>query len=247
MRKIIITLSLFILTSLSFGYIHIFSYRDFVDFEIGEIINVTMLPSNDDGTHGSNDRWGPNNEFTWPDVPGDTNIYISTDIKPVIKEMDEEKVLFMTGDIENKSVIGLKDVPNPIGTYVMFSYDFYLEKSKNEKSTIVLFSNTEPGDLKRVYFIYDNGIVKGIRRTSRYTETTFFEKKIDLYNEWNRFTLKIRNKEIRLIFNNSNFYTEKFYDDFSVLPYYYVGNWIRKNELSNMNIYFKNFIVSHGK
>ena len=227
-----------------FGYVHVFSYQDFTDYEVESRITESVIPSNDDGTHGSNDRWGPNNEKTWPDVPGDTNIYIDSALPPEIQERDGRKVILMQGDEDCNSIIGLQKVPNPTGNYLMVSYEMYITE---ETDRIVLFSNTKPDNTQRVFIVYEDGQIKVKQKIGRYNEKIIFSKSYNLYNRWFKLSLRAYSNELRLTIGTRRFFTGEFRQRFDTFPYYYVGNWMDDYDLSNMKVYIDKFIVSHGR
>jgi len=248
MKIKIILIVLMVASCLSvYGYIHIFSYQDFTDFEIGERINGDVIPSNDDGTHGSNDRWGPNNEQTWPDVPGDTNIYFDCDNPPLVTEYDGKHVLKLVGEKGKTEIMGLKNVPNVYNKRLKIYYDFYLETNDEDYSFVIL-SSDRPSVTGRYAIIYENGYLKGIRRTGRYSTTEDFSIKYDLEDEWTRINLEFwYQDELRITVNNYLLHVWEFNKTLADLPFYYVGNLVDKGETSDMTVYFENFVVAHSK
>jgi len=115
MKKEIISIFLLVVfINTIFSYVHIFSYQDFEDFDDGQLLDSMIIKSNDDGTNGVNDLWGPGGIYTWPDVPGDTNMYLET-VEPVqIVEFDDKKCLLFNTKGKDKSIIGLRSVPDTI-------------------------------------------------------------------------------------------------------------------------------------
>ncbi len=249
MKKLLILTALLVLATSMFSYIHIFSYQDFVDFKPGDVLNVDKIPSNDDGTHGSNDRWGENLEHTWPDVPGDTNIYLDCTKPMMIEEMDGENVLHMDVKKGQKQIIGLKEVPNPGDLVLKMYFDFYLDTKSTPDQTVVFFSTDDPNVIGRMAVIYEDGYIKGLLRTGRYTVKEVFKEKIKyMENQWNQFDLEIwYYREIRIKVNNKIIHKWEFNNRIIGLPHYYVGNWVDTNTTSTVDMYFKNFVVSHYK
>jgi len=248
MKTKIVLIVLMTITFLSaYAYIHIFSYQDFTDFEIGESITADVIKSNDDGTHGSNDRFGPNNEQTWPDVPGDTNIYFECDNPPLVMEFDGKQVLKLVGEKGTTEIMGLKNVPNVNNKRLKLYYDFYLETNDEDYSFVIL-SSDKPTVTGRYAIIYEDGTLKGIRRTGRYSTTEDFSIKYDLEDEWARINLEFwYQNELRITVNNYLLHVWEFNKPLHKLPFYYVGNLVDKGETSNLTVYFENFVVAHSK
>jgi hypothetical protein len=232
-----------------FSYIHIFSYQDFVDYKPGDVLTGDFIPSNDDGTHGSNDRWGDSLEHTWPDVPGDTNIYINYTKPMMIEEKDGENVLHLDVSKGQKQIIGSKDVPAPGDHVLKMYFDFYLDTKSTPDQTVVFFSTDDPDVIGRMAVIYEDGYFKGLLRTGRYSVKEMFKQKVkNLENRWNQFDLEIwYYREIRIKLNSKLIYKWEFDKRLIGLPHYYVGNLVDKNQTSNLDLYLKNFIVSHYK
>lgn len=248
MKKTIFILVFMMLMVYSFGYMHIFSYQDFKDYEIGQEVITAVIPSNDDGTHGINDRWGDNNEFTWPDVPGDTDMYFVSDKPLKILEKDGEEVLYMDCEEGLKTTLGLKNVPNPPEVHLKIFYDFYLDTREKEDYSFVMYSTDIPGRIGRLWIVYTDKTIKVYRQTSRYSKTELYTKKIDLTNKWRRFIIEIKyGKVYRLIVDDSLITTFENNKYIETIPYYFIGNWDDKNQYSSFNLYLKTFAVAHKR
>lgn len=248
MKKSIVILSLLMLTIISFSYTHVYSYQDFTDFEEGQQVTGEFIPSNDDGTHGINDRWGDNLEFTWPDVPGDTNIYLDYDEPMIVDILNGEHALHFNAEKGTKQIIGLKNVPIPIDMALKIYYDFYISTKDKENAALVLFSSDLPDKEGRIAIVYEDGFLKGIRRTGRYSSTTEFQVKYDAYNKWRHIRIEIfYRKEFRIIINDRLVYTWKVLKAFEEIPFMYVGNYLDRDNISQTDTYIKYFTVSHYK
>jgi hypothetical protein len=248
MKKTIILLTLLMLITISFAYTHVYSFQDFTGFEEGQQITGEFIPSNDDGTHGINDRWGDNNEFTWPDVPGDTNIYLEYDEPMGVDVLDGDHALHFNAKNGKKQIIGLKNVPIPVDMTLKIYYDFYINTKDKEDAAFVLFSSDLPNKEGRIAIIYEDGYLKGIRRTGRYSSTTDFQVKYDAYDKWRHIRLEIfYRKEFRIIINDRLVHTWKVSKAFEEIPFMYVGNYIDRDNISETDTYIKYFTISHYK
>src|SRR6056297_2503511 len=227
MKKTILILSLMMLIVLGFAYTHVYSYKDFTDFEESQQITGDFIPSNDDGTHGINDRWGDNLEFTWPDVPGDTNIYLQYDEPMVVDILDGDHVLHFNAEKGTKQIIGLKKVPIPVDLSLKLYYDFYINSKDKDNAAFVLFSSDLPDNTGRIAIVYEDGYIKGLRKIGKYTSAVDFEIKYDAYDKWRSFRLEIfYRKEFRIIINDKMIHTWKIFKAFQDIPFLNIGNYL---------------------
>jgi hypothetical protein len=248
MKRLILLLFLSVIITTLFAYTHVYSYQDFTDFKEGQEITGDYIPSNDDGTHGINDRWGDNLEFTWPDVPGDTNFYIEYDKPMTIEVLDGDHALHFNAENGLKQMIGLKNVSIPIDLALKIYYDLYISTKDKEDAAFVLFSSDLPNKDGRIAIIYEDGYIKGIRRTGRYSSTTDFQVKYDAYDRWRHVRIEIfYRKEFRIIINNRTVYTWKVMKAFEEIPFLNVGNYMDRENISETDTYIKYFTISHYK
>ncbi len=249
MKKGILTVILLLISiNALFSFVHIFSYQDFEDFEDGQMLESMVIESNDDGTHGVNDVWGPGNIYTWPDVPGDTNMYLET-IEPVkIVDIDGENCLYFNAKGTDKSILGLKSVPDTTEHTVKFYYDFYLDTKLNKDYEFVMFSSDDPGVIGRIWIVYKDDFLKIYRRESKDKVSELYSRQFNLGNKWNYFSVEIRfRKELRIILNNGAITQVEKLKRADFVDHYYIGNWIDKNKYSELSLYIKDFVVAHRK
>jgi len=248
MKKYIIALIMILNVCVALSYVHIFSYQDFKDFTVGQELNTMIIPSNDDGTHGTNDVWGPNKEYTWPDVPGDTNIYLTTDIPLEIVNINKENALFLDMDDNKLSIIGLKEIPDTTEHTLKIYYDFFLNTKGVEDYSFVLFSSEKPDTVGRVWIVYENGVIKIFRQKKNNSKEILISRKINLENKWNNFSIESRfRNELRVIINSGILTHVNKLERTNEIGYFYIGNWIDINNYSKAKVYIKKLVVAHRK
>jgi len=248
MKETIIIFMLLMFPIIILGYVHVFSYQDFSDFTNGQLLQTGNIDSNDDGTHGFHDRWGANKEYTFPNVEGDTTIYINTEKDLEVKYENDYSYLDMKCEKDIKTIMGLKEIPNPIRLNIMIYYDFYLDTTNVKDYSFVMFSTEEPGTIGRIWAEYSEGVFQIYRRIGKYSISEMFSKKIDMENQWLQFKVELRlGRDFRFSVNKgtiTSFTTEKYYEN---IPFYYVGNWIEKDVYSACDVKIKTFVVAHNK
>lgn len=248
MKKYIIISFLILNVCVALTYVHIFSYQDFSDFAVGQVLSTMTISSNDDGTNGTNDVWGPNKEYTWPDVPGDTNIYLTTDKPLEIVDINNENVLFLNMDDNKKSIIGLKEIPDTTEHTLKIYYDFYLDTTGSENYSFVLFSTEKPDTVGRIWIVYENNVIKVYRHEKNNSKEKLFSKEINLKDKWITFAIESRfRNEFRVIINNGVLTHVNKLKRTNEIGYFYIGNWLDKNNYSSATVYLKNIVVAHRK
>jgi len=234
------------LSIITLGYFHVYSYQDFSDFKNGDLIVGEYIPSNDDGTHGINDRWGDKNQFTWPDVPGDTNFYIDANIPFSIKQIDGENALHFYSDGNKKINLGLNHVELPVDLMLEVKYQFYIDRKATPEAAFVLLSTDLPSNAGRITIIYEDGKIKGIRTVNRYRKIVEFEIEYNAYNKWREFSCTIWfRKEFRIAINNKYLYTWKSTQSYTEIPFLSIGNTIDEGVNAITDTYIKKLVIYH--
>jgi len=241
MKKILL-ISLLLLTVFAisgFSYAHVFTWQDFEDTSTG-IYRGKYFESNDDGTHGYNDKWGPNNEYTWPDEPGDTNIYLKYDKRPLIVEENGNKILYIQTEKGKNGYIFFKNLPTNPKKTIEVKYEFFIdnpEKLKNSK--IMLFSNGSKDNKNLFYALYEDGRIKIYQGRNCILDKT---KKIE--NRWFSFKVRIFAKECFFYLNNVLLCEAKTPVKID-LPEAYIGLKQSAKESDILNFYLDNLCVWH--
>ncbi len=200
MKKSLLILSLLILLlSVNFfSYAHVFTWQDFEDSKTGNF-NAKFFESNDNGKHGSNDIWGPNDEFTWPDEPGDTNIYVNSYYKPLIVKENGSTALKMNAAAGKNSFLFFENLPTNPKKSIELMYDFYFDNPlKKDNFKFTLFSSGSQDNKKSVVVEYENGIIKVIQGRN-----ILLEKSKKLENRWYYFRIRVKGTEFMIYLNNA--------------------------------------------
>jgi len=246
MKRTIMIILLLMTAVISFAYYHVYAYQDFSDFNDGDLINDAYIPSNDDGSHGINDRWGDKNQYTWPDVPGDTNFYLDSGKPLSIKEIEDENALHFRSDGTEKLNLGLSHVTLPVGMMLEVKYQFYIDKKETPEAAFVFLSTDLPGKEGRIAVVFEDGKVKVIRTINRYRKIVEYEVEYKAYNEWKEFSFTLwYRKEFRIAINNKYLYTYKSIQPYPEFPFLSIGNTIDEGENAITDTYIKKLVIYH--
>lgn len=202
MKKILFFIMLVFLTANLFSYTSIYFWQDFSDFPLG-LLNLQILESNDDGTHGNNDEAG-----THFSTSGDKRFFINSTADLSIVQNNGGKVLLIDAKKGEKAVFSIRNLPIQVNTNNMLHYNFFISYPAPKNQNFVLFSNSLNEKVERIEAVYSEGLFKVFlyRKGQKNDPEVLFEAKKNLVNKWCYFKGVYRDRELKFYVDNSLLY-----------------------------------------
>ena len=241
MKKLLLSIIFIIIAVNIFSYTSIFFFQDFNDLPVG-IFNLTVLESNDDGTHGNNDE-----SATHFATQGDKRVYIDSTAKISVEEENGEKLLHIIADKGEKAVFSVKNMPVQVNTNHILQYNFFIPSPVRDDFSFVIFSNSLNEKSERIEAIYSQGQIKifKYRKGQKENPELLYSVKRNLINRWFYTKTICRDREISLYIDNRMVFKASV--SVMELPDIWIGINQKESGTSSLNIEIDNLSTAHGR
>jgi hypothetical protein len=176
---------LFVLTG--FAYRTVYFYQDFSMYPVGSF-NQKILPNNDDGTHGSNDR-------DWKQVLKDYKdrfFYLQYQKPLAVSDWQFGRCLKINTAQSGTVIFEARNLPVTGDRDFDLQYGYFIEWQYQVDPTWILFRNYSPSEtdtsFERISVAYRNGyLTLSVALPGKTEFETVYSKKIYLSNAWHTF------------------------------------------------------------